>query len=679
MHIFENLFLSIGAAKSGTTWLYELLRQHPDLDLLPIKELHYFWDLHGNIRLLGREQRISNALAEVPRLLPQAIPEEAAALLDWFRRFLSEPVDGNLRPLTRKQRITAALAELPHRLPQILPGEVSTLLTWFDRYLSDPLDDVWLSDLFASDGRKRYCVEFSNMNAVLEPEGWSHIRAVARNVRVLYTLRNPLERLWSHARFHANITGQFDELGLWDREQHAQFLKQTGILAHSSYSRVIRFLRENFSDGEYLVCFVDDMKNRPLALLRQIESFLGISEYEYSEGELSYPHNVSRPMLIPGAFLEAAQGLINNELEALSQLGVKTPHDWRGSIAGVVASRLAIPSGGLVNDPVEVPLPEDQCPPTLIGEQGMKLTINVPHDVLNKAVQLAARNGRSVEADILHYLEASTQDLAFVALPFNATTHAMFMRRHGGRDQIATAAMSSWTAFERPMPQYLYSCAAQWPGVVVDVGANSGFYAILAATANPGNEVLAFEPDPPLYEALRQNINVNTLRHRIAAFPMALSSRAGMASLFVPSQAHGLLDTSSSLEETFIISHSEVHQVNVDTIDHFLSAPAYEQTPVSIIKIDVEGHEAAVLAGAHDTVARWKPILFVEVLDRADFGTLSNFVAQHGYVDVPLRSNNVLATQGTVSFDPSAWNHVFVPAERLEALLQLSRTFNVLG
>ena len=303
----------------------------------------------------------------------------------------------------------------------------------------------------------------------------------------------------------------------------------------------------------------------------------------------------------------------------------------------------------------------------------MKLTINVQDDILDKAERLARSKSMSVEAAILDYLTRFTRDIAAIDLPTEATTQSLLMHRHDGRDQVVNAAMIHWSEFERPMPQYLYSCARRWPGLMIDVGANSGFYGLLAAVADPGNRVLAFEPDPPVHEALRQNIVANNLQNRITALAMALSSKVGMAALFVPSQEHGLVETSSSLEASFKDSHSEVRQVMVSTLDHFLSASAHGPSPVSLIKMDVEGHEASVLDGSHETVARWKPILFVEVLPRADLAMLSSFIARHGYVDVPLHPSGMPTAHGAVSYDQAAWNHAFVPPERLMEFLQFSR------
>lgn len=243
-------------------------------------------------------------------------------------------------------------------------------------------------------------------------------------------------------------------------------------------------------------------------------------------------------------------------------------------------------------------------------------------------------------------------------------TSVMFMDALGGRDQIvATAVHSSWCAFERPLPALFHASVAHDPGIVIDVGANTGFYACLAFYASPEARVLAFEPYRAVFDVLGRNIAANQARGRIEPVPLALSSDRGSATLYVPTQEHGLMETSASLEQSFKPAHSEAQSVDTVTLDTFLAAHVCAEERVSLIKMDVEGHEAAVLAGARQTVARWRPLLFVEVLPMADAAALTRFLAEDQYVDVPLRPGTPLRSEAQVRSHGDAWNHALVPAE----------------
>ena len=251
-------------------------------------------------------------------------------------------------------------------------------------------------------------------------------------------------------------------------------------------------------------------------------------------------------------------------------------------------------------------------------------------------------------------------------------TSVMVMDRLGGRDQIvATAALFSWAAFERPLPALLHAWVARDPGLVVDVGANTGFYALLATCASPAARVLAFEPYPPVFEVLSRNIAGNACGRRIEAVPLALSRREGVATLYVPTQEHGLMETSSSLEASFKSVHSEARTIRTTTLDGFLAGHPRGRDRVTLIKVDVEGHDAAVLQGARRTIARSRPLLFLEVLPHADVATLSRFLAEQDYADVPLRPDAPPHPQARVEVHADAWNHALVPAEALADFLRL--------
>jgi hypothetical protein len=279
--LIDNIFFSIGAMKAGTSWLYEALRLNPDINAVPIKEVHYLWHRFGTFQLLSREQRIATTELHVGRLLRQCDPEKT-----------------------------------------------NEVLSWFGRYMADPVDDLWFSSLFGSRERSRYCAEFSNMNALLGPEAWEHIRKIAGTLRILYTIRNPAERMWSHSRFQAQIVGCFDNLNAWSTHEVVAFLEQHGILAHGGYSRVIARLQRYFDPGEFMVCTFDDVRASPTSALRHIERFLGISQHDYAGTNLSLIHNPSQKMDIPPAFERAMRPYINAEMAALVDRGINLPAAW---------------------------------------------------------------------------------------------------------------------------------------------------------------------------------------------------------------------------------------------------------------------------------------------------------------------------------------------------------------
>lgn len=234
---------------------------------------------------------------------------------------------------------------------------------------------------------------------------------------------------------------------------------------------------------------------------------------------------------------------------------------------------------------------------------------------------------------------------------------SIVMSRCDGRDQVLEHALrAGWEDFERPLPRVFREAVMQNSGVVVDVGANTGFYALIAGHC--GRRVLAFEPVPQVRNILAQNVKANRLARTIKISSSAASDRRGRATLYMPDPSHGLIETSSSLNAEFQ-SYAGTIEVDVAPLDELLP----RGRKIGVVKIDAEGHEAAVLRGAARTLERDRPVLFVEVLPRAEMQYLTALLAKLDYVDIPLRSDGVLTVESAVRFVPDAWNHAFMPRE----------------
>lgn len=212
--------------------------------------------------------------------------------------------------------------------------------------------------------------------------------------------------------------------------------------------------------------------------------------------------------------------------------------------------------------------------------------------------------------------------------------HAQFYVRHGGqvsgrlRDaKLALASAARTSPLIAPSFRTARSVmlASRWgtlegrllaqlarPGsMAIDVGANVGQYSVVLARALRGQgTVLAFEPNPV---ALGELVTA-TRRKRVLALPYALSSAQGKASLHVPTDAGGLPQIQlGSLGLRSGDGGSLSYEVEMETLDSFLPIM---QSPVSVIKVDVEGHELAVLQGAEAVLGHFCPPLVLEIEHR---------------------------------------------------------------
>lgn len=131
-----------------------------------------------------------------------------------------------------------------------------------------------------------------------------------------------------------------------------------------------------------------------------------------------------------------------------------------------------------------------------------------------------------------------------------------------------------------------------------NIGANLGWYSLLASKFTSHVTVDAFEPTPETFSYLTNSIKLNQLEHRVNAINMALSDSQGEFDFFINSTNAG---NNSFLAfegntEAFGAEYTKI-SVKADTLDNFYADKDKSEWP-HIILIDVEGHEPKVFAGA---------------------------------------------------------------------------------
>ncbi|MFP5256762.1 MAG: FkbM family methyltransferase [Acidimicrobiia bacterium] len=237
-----------------------------------------------------------------------------------------------------------------------------------------------------------------------------------------------------------------------------------------------------------------------------------------------------------------------------------------------------------------------------------------------------------------------------------------------GRDQVARGLRDAgWDGFEPPLPTVVTRAVRRWPGTVFDVGANTGLYSLIATAAHDRATAVAFEPVPEIVVLLRSNLALNPGGSRVIVEEVAIGDATGRATLHLPpAQPDGTIETSASLEPDFKEQIDRVIEVATSTLDD--AWRRHGRPEVTMVKIDVEGSEARVLAGAGDLVAACRPIVSVEVLDRVDPAPLEALREELGYLDVSLAPDEA-CVHTAVEVIPGAANHLLVPRERLDAVV----------
>lgn len=151
----------------------------------------------------------------------------------------------------------------------------------------------------------------------------------------------------------------------------------------------------------------------------------------------------------------------------------------------------------------------------------------------------------------------------------------------------------------------------------VDIGASIGMYT--HELSRYARKVMAFEANPAVAALTRRGAARN-----VEVLNIALSSRAGRTALKIPRNAGG-----AAIEELGTIEPGNpLHASDSDTLQ--IETKRLDElgiTNCSFIKIDVEGHEEAVLEGASDLIAAQRPVLMAELDEILNPGSVDRFAA----------------------------------------------------
>ena len=229
------LLLCVGAAKAGTSWLHRVLSDHPGCALRSIKELHFFDALDRG---------------EVER--------QVALLADRRARYLADMVDAGPHRSAVRARQARDCADLAEVLRS---GDERAYLGYL-----------------AAGAAGRMTADLTPAYALLSEDRLRAMARIAPDVRVLYLVRDPVERLWSHVRMIAKTRAEKDG----NHEGRAAHVlarvfrgKEAEIAVRGDYAAAIRKLARAVDPRRFMVAVTEEMLTPPG--LSRIMAFLGLA------------------------------------------------------------------------------------------------------------------------------------------------------------------------------------------------------------------------------------------------------------------------------------------------------------------------------------------------------------------------------------------------------------------
>lgn len=189
-------------------------------------------------------------------------------------------------------------------------------------------------------------------------------------------------------------------------------------------------------------------------------------------------------------------------------------------------------------------------------------------------------------------------------------------------------SLIGWTCFERgewePEQTRIVGKYVHADAVVLNVGANTGYYALICAAAvRPHGHVHAFEIQTHIIDILRRNLSLNGLSEVVTVVERGCFSTEGEATISCPGDpGSARIDFGRS-----------GNRVQLTTLDRYVMEKTIAR--VDLILVDAEGADFEILKGAHEVLTRFRPIVIAETDHLSAFGgslqQLIGYMSEFGY------------------------------------------------
>lgn len=282
--IIRDYFVCIGAQKAGTTWLARMLAQHPDLFLTPVKEIHYFDYVAG--------------------------------------------ISAHLDDARRRSRHRKYLLKLATQWPRFQTYQ--NQWAWRRAYMRSRIDDEWYRSLFNTRARARFAGEATPEYALIGAAGFEHIKRLAPDARVIYLMRNPIDRAWSQLLHHARANGL--DVRRLDPSAMKAIVASDAFARFGDYAKVIRDLDAVFDPAQIRLEFYEDIHADRAAALERICAFIGARFDAAAFPDPARRFNRSQAASMPEEMRRHCRDIYAPTIARVADRMGRVPDSWAGGV-----------------------------------------------------------------------------------------------------------------------------------------------------------------------------------------------------------------------------------------------------------------------------------------------------------------------------------------------------------
>jgi len=222
-------FLCVGAQKAGTTWLYEVLGEHPDVFLPRIKELLHFVEI------------------------PKGESDE------WRHRMILE------------ETIRACDEYIHNERATLRPGFVQYILSFG---ATDRFTKQWYERIYSASPEGALSGDITPEYMMMGASGIKRVHELLGRVKVILLVRDPVERLWSQVRMIAKEVGRDPLEGYWD------ISREFACEKNSDYAQYIPIWAEHIAPSDLGIFNFHALAREPVAFHEEMLNFLELAAHQ---------------------------------------------------------------------------------------------------------------------------------------------------------------------------------------------------------------------------------------------------------------------------------------------------------------------------------------------------------------------------------------------------------------
>lgn len=305
-------FLGIGAQKAGTTWLHTQLKQHPDVWMPLAKELHFFDSIHmgySNRRVFRQIQRMAGA--QIVETLEE-VESESRSSGQWKKIAFLARLAKSREAYTDKwykfvfTRISEILDKTDSESRSYHWKMIAYLVTLSDGRKA--YTDEWYKFVFTGLPTSRVKGEITPLYCSIGPAGVKHVKKLNPRVKLIYLIRDPMDRAMSSLRMRAEKA----------RKSLDKIVSEKLFIARCDYLHDVRCWDEHFGDQVLYIPF-GLIKSQPDEVMRRVEKHLGVPAFGTYERLTDQVHTTNREVNIPRDIVARLEEIVEPQYCFLEQ------------------------------------------------------------------------------------------------------------------------------------------------------------------------------------------------------------------------------------------------------------------------------------------------------------------------------------------------------------------------